>query len=385
MMQTLRIDKLRALLESAMQDDLDDCRIGGASVIVAQEGQPVFTGRYGKSNTDTGDVMAPRTIFRLASMTKPVTAAAVLLQIQRGKLDLNDEVSRYIPSFASMMVGREERGLVVPDHPASEPIRLLHLLTHTSGILAADFVGTHQDIPPQAMQSLQSVVNYYGEHILLTNSPMELALYSPCAAFDVAARLVELSADMPYADFLRENLFEPLEMPDATFAPTDAQWARMAAMHNRTEEGRNAVVDMGPHTFANFPLSYTCGGASLCASIEDYAHFAEMLLCEGSFRGRTVLRPEMVAMMRAPRIPESVCGIGGGETWGLGVRVITGSPALPRGSFGWSGAYGTHFWVDPTNRLYAVYAKNSCYDGGSGAQTARRFEQCVMNALDVPL
>jgi len=381
-MKTLQPNRLIENLDRSIGRDMEEHIVGGASVCVTQNNRTVYSRCYGESNTDTHAPLRSDSLFRLASMTKPVTAAAALVQIQRGKLQLDDPVSRYIPSFKNKYVGRLENGRVVADHPAAEEIRLVHLLTHTSGLLSADpDVGLRQPIPAEAYQTLETIVNYYGEHIFLSTSPMELALYSATAAFDVAARLVEITSDMPYEDFLRANLFAPLEMPDTTFAPSDEQWERMVGMHVRTEEGNAVDNRIDRHTFEGFPLTYCCGGASLASTITDYSHFASMLLNEGSWNGRQILSPEMIALMRHPRIPQTVAGIGGGETWGLGVRVITGSPALPRGSFGWSGAYGTHFWVDPENRITAIYMKNSRFDGGSGAQTARRFEQAVMDAL----
>ena len=168
-------------------------------------------------------------------------------------------------------------------------------------------------------------------------------------------------------------------MPDTTFFPSDDQWARMTAMHNRVDE-QNQVIPMEKLTFGDFPLTYTCGGASLTSSLTDYAHFAEMLLHDGQYGGRQILTPESLAAMQLPRIPETVPGVSTTETWGLGVRVIKNHAVLPRGCFGWSGAYGTHFFVDPENRLYAIYMKNSYYDGGAGAKTANEFEEDVESA-----
>lgn len=378
-MKKLNLQALQTNLDHRMQQNLDECKISGASVYVHQDGQPDFIRCYGKTNTDTGEAMPLNAIFRLASMTKPITAAAVLLQVQRGLLDLDAPVETYLPAFANMMVGREQDDKVVPDHRLKEPIRVFHLLTHTSGVIAADFVGLHQSIPRECMSSLAGVVDYIGTHILLSNDPMDNAMYSPCSAFDVAARLVEITSGFPYAVFLRRNLFDPLDMPDTTFFPSDEQWGRMTAMHNRVD-GQNQVLPMDKITFGDFPLTYTCGGASLTSTLTDYAHFAEMLLHDGVYNGRQILTSESVAAMRLPRIPETVPGISAMVTWGLGVRVLKNHPVLPRGTFGWSGAYGTHFFVDPENKLFAVYMKNSGYDGGAGAQTANEFEEDVENA-----
>lgn len=384
-MKYLNYEAAEKNINETMAADLASAVIGGAAVAVCQEREDgkktVFTACYGKRNTVTDEDMTPDTLFRLASMTKPITAAAILLQIQRGKLRLNSPVSDFLPAFGEMSVGRLEGKTVVPDHKLRSPLTVLHLLTHTNGLLTGDPICTSQPpVPPEVRKDLATAVDYFGTHELLACEPMGKAAYSSTAAFDVAARIVEITSGLSFAEFLRENLFVPLDMPDTSFSPTEEAWARMTAMHDR-RDGKNAVADMGDHTFSDFPLSYTSGGASLTSTLTDYTHFAEMLLHEGSFRGREILKPEMISLMRTPWVPQDLPGNARTETWGLGVRVITNDPVLPRGAFGWSGAYGTHFWIDPVNRLYAVYLKNSWYDGGSGAKTARVFEQCVMNAL----
>lgn len=372
---------LDTLLSDSIGKDIANNIVDDVSVAVTQRGNGALRRFYSKEKRVSDEKSDDELIYRLASMTKPVTAAAALIQIDRGLLKLDDPVSKYIPSFSDMAVGRVENGKVVSDHRASGQISLLHLLTHTSGLLSADPVGLLQQPKLSQNMTLADVVDYYGNEVFLSDSPMERALYSPCAGMDVAARLVEITSGMSYADFLRLNIFEPLEMSDAVFNPDGGQWKRFCPMHNY-KDGQSEIVDMGLHTFSDFPLSYTCGGGSLASTLGDYINFAQMLLNEGVYKGRVILSREAVETMRRPFIPESVPGIGKGETWGLGVRVIKHDTFLESGCFGWSGAYGTHFWVDPLNQITAVYMKNSFYDGGSGAMTARRFEKCVAGSCE---
>ena len=132
--------------------------------------------------------------------------------------------------------------------------------------------------------------------------------------------------------------------------------------------------------FENVPTTHSLGGAGFVSSLKDYAAFAGMLLNKGKINENRVITEKAVALLSSPQVPESI--MPGNWRWGLGMRVITGEnyKYLPVGAFGWSGAYGTHFWVDPVNNIAAVYMKNSKYDGGSGAVTAYNFEKDDFNS-----
>ena len=153
----------------------------------------------------------------------------------------------------------------------------------------------------------------------------------------------------------------------------------MGPMHDYIR-GKAGIAAMPPGCiFSDFPVTYTCGGAGLASTIEDYMHFAQMLAQRGCFGGKQLLREESVCEMVKGQMPG-----GGAEMWGYGVRVVTkgADSYLSEGAFGWSGAYGTHFWVDPMYGLVALYFKNSLYDGGSQASTARDYEKDVYSSLE---
>ena len=152
---------------------------------------------------------------------------------------------------------------------------------------------------------------------------------------------------------------------------------RLVAMHQRAD-GENVEEPMADNCiFEQVPMTHFLGGAGLVSTLHDYCHFAELLLSEGTFRGRTILSRETFRLLCTPQVSKEI--MGGNERWGLGVRVITEEayPHLPKGAFGWSGAYGSHFWIDPQNQLYAVFMKNSRVDGGSANESARKFEEAV--------
>ena len=170
-------------------------------------------------------------------------------------------------------------------------------------------------------------------------------------------------------------------MKDTTFIPTDEQWTRVVDMHQQVN-GENAVVPMPEGCiFGNVPVTHYLGGAGLVSTLQDYANFAKMLLNDGQGENGKVISKTSVKLLSSPQISTDV--MPGNARWGLGVRVITEDnyPFLPVGSFGWSGAYGSHFWIDPVNNVFAVYMKNSFVDGGASNESANKFEKAVYTAL----
>lgn len=411
-MRRLDADKLRQRIEDRVAADLAAERVSGVVILVRQEGELLYQGIFGRKrpgrkqpdqkrpgqnlperNTPDGkhsgdeqpgweEPLAPDALFRMASMTKPITAAAVLLQAARGLLSLDNPVERYLPAYRNLAVGRlDEKGVPVFLRKAGTKLTLRHLLTHTGGVgCGALGEAQYRLMDKKARQTLAGVVDYHAKSYLAFE-PFTAEAYSPVVGFDILARIVELTSGTAYDAFLRKELFEPLGMTDTTFSPTPAEWKRMIVMHDRVD-GKSVEGKMVPHAvFADFPTTYFCGGAGLASTAADYSAFAEMLLNEGRVGRARLLPAALVREMARPQLPASL--MGPSEVWGLGVRVIAHESyrRLPVGAFGWSGAYGTHFWVDPVNRITAVYLKNSLYDGGSGARTAALFEQDVTGAL----
>ncbi len=379
-MSQINKEVLAKNLESRISKDVESGRVGGASVIVKQDGELVYKNCFGFKRIEKKEALTEDSVFRLASMTKPITAVAVLIQAERGKLSADMPVSKIIPGFAHMNVAEQDGGYKIKEE-AKKQITVEDLLSHKSGLGCME-AGEYQlgKMTLSDKKSLKTVVNFY-ENMALDFQPGEMERYSPVAAFDVLARLVELTSDMEFAEFTKKYIFDPMEMPDTTFTPNDNQWKRVVDMHN-FKDGKSINTHMQKGIiFTDFPPSYTCGGAGCVSTLNDYSKFAEMLLNEGTYAGKRIVSEEAVKQMQIPRLP--VAADTRWETWGLGVRVNKNGfyKEIPEGAYGWSGAYGTHFWVDPLNKITAVYMKNSLYDGGSGAQTARHFEYDVDNAL----
>ena len=365
--------------------DIEQGRIACADILVARHGMIVYYKQHGFADREAGRALEPHMLFRLASMTKPVIAAAVLMQQERGKLSVDDPLYRYIPEFEKMSVAEytRETGLT-GTHPAARPILLRDLLTHSSGLGSGEYAASQADqYDPRRASSLAEGPKHFAE-TLLEFDPGTATSYSGFMAFDTLARVVELTSGRPIYDFLSENIFRPLGMEDTGFAPTPAQQARMVKTYASTENGI-VPVDEKDNMFASGFLKYHSGGGGLFGCVSDYYRFAQMLLNGGEYGGVRVLREETVRAMASEQVSHTLRGVDESWTWGFGVRTILrdqGSQRpLPTGAFGWSGALGTHFWMDPKNDLTVVYMSNMSTAGGSGAVTAREIERDVYAAL----
>ena len=353
--------------------------LNGASCCVTIGGKTAYQGIFGSANLERGEKLKKDTLFRLASMTKPVTAVAVMMMVERGKIDLDAPVSDVLPEFAGQKLldgSAPSRGITARD-----------LLTHSSGLCqdetAEGVAEVFRSLAPDRVTLEDMVRGYAG--LPLAFEPRSRTGYSALAGFDVLARMVEVQANMRFEDFVRLALFEPLKMNDTTWYPADRQWEKVVTPY-AAENGALTPVDMGRRNFDAFPSSYSSGAAGLMGTLSDYSRFAQLLLNEGELDGARILEAETVRQMRTPQLSAgSTEGVGAMETWGLCMRVITAdqseSQPMTRGCFGWSGAYGTHFWVDPERKLTAVYMSNLTTAGGSGAETAREFERDVYAAL----
>ena len=388
-MKRLNQAKLTKLLHNRLADDMADGRIGGTGLCVMQDGKEIFKAYNGKwsyaQDIPLTDENGDSTIFRLASMTKPITAIATLIQVSRGKFTLDTPITEFLPAYGNMWVGALEDGKVVAKEPAKRILTPRMLLSHQNGLHAGE-LGNLQGLGSlEDMQDLTHLVDYCAT-LKLDFQPTEAQMYSPTAAFDVCARLVELTSGMPYNEFVTKEIFEPLGMKDTTFTPTEEQWSHFIRMHNRIETDGAGVSEDAPtqpgSIFENFPITWFSGGAGLCSTLPDYVAFAEMLVNEGRLpNGNQLVPAELIREMATPWVSFEV--MPAWERWGLGVRVITDERHwLPVTTFGWSGAYGSHFWVDPVNKITAVYMKNSRYDGGAGSQTSIHFEQDVYACLE---
>jgi CubicO group peptidase (beta-lactamase class C family) len=378
-MNRIEIGKLQENIDLRIQNDIASGRLSASGVFVFQDGQTLLEKYYGFENTEKKKPLNEKSIFRLASMTKPVTAVAVLREIEKGRLNLFDPVEKFLPAYSDMDIAEVRDGSVKIVRKAVNKVRILNLLTHTSGI-GSGTVGelTGQQMTEEDNIDLTSAVKFYANQPLAFE-PYTESQYSPIAAFDILAHIVELVSGKSFEQYLKDEIFNPLGMTDTTFQPDEEQKSRIVEMYS-FDNGIPGIRMMKENCiFENIPVTHFSGGAGLVSTVKDYSRFARMLLQGGIFEGQRILEEKTVAAFSIPHIPEVFVS----ERWTLGMRVITNKnyKRLPVSSFGWSGAYGTHFWVDPVNRLTAIYMKNSAYDGGSGALTAAHMEEDVARSF----
>lgn len=372
----------KALLEKNIEKiaeyDIRENKVFGSAYCVIQDGNVVYKNCFGNTSPENNNPVTEATLFRLASMTKPITTVAVLIMVERGMLSLSDPVTRFIPNFSDIHIKQMNADGILSDLGlAKNEITVLNLLNHTSGI-GSDSAKTAL-MTADDKRTVDSSIEYY----LKTGLDFEVGSkqqYSGTGAFDVLVKIIETVTQKDYLEFLKENIFIPCGMTDTTFILTSEQYSRLIPMHDR-KDGKNTVGKTESNCiFSNFPTTHYLGGAGLVSTLSDYSKFAAMLLNGGIGEHGRVLSQKTLSLMSTPTVSKDI--MSGNERWGLGVRVITEPQyeVLPVGSFGWSGAYGAHFWIDPKNRVAAVFMKNSFVDGGSGNESARNFERAVYNS-----
>lgn len=381
-MGRLDLEQLACSLASRLRTDISENKLYGAALYVHRVGQESCQVTMGVSDPFKGTPVSESTVFRIASMTKPITAVATMILVERGKLQLDDPVSRYFPQFKHMHLAEVDgNGLLHTGPLVEKEITLRHILSHTSGI-GSGTIGALQikNMSEERKRTLSDTISYFSEQGL-SFSPYTKQEYSGFPAYDVLTGVVEKAADLDFSEFLLKEIFHPCDMIDTTFSPTKAQWERLALMHDRVN-GKNATgKTFDGCVFEDIPCSHSLGGAGLVSTLTDYSHFAMMLLQKGQYQNNRILKPDSIEQIATSQVPASIQP--GYYRWGLGVRVIVDDryPYLPVGSYGWSGAYGPHFWIDPVNQIAAVYMKNSKYDPGAGSVTGYNFEKDVYAAL----
>ena len=386
-MRRLNIEKLQKNLIKRNENDVARGTITCSQIIVNQCGERVYQAEFG-TNGVGGAPLAHNATFRIASMTKPVTAFAVLLEVERGRLDLQAPITDYVQGYKNLPIARLVDGELQTTGINKTLIRVFHLLSHTSGIEMGDIIeAVTAKMEESQRRTLQDVVAHFADKPVFFETGTSQS-YGPHVALDIAARIVEIVSGKDFNSYVKENIADVIGMQDTTFMPTEEQWSRMVKMHRLDENGKaiDAPEDH-THIYGSHPLTYFSGGAGLMSTAEDYSLFAETLLNGGvAPNGRRVIGEEFLRQMYTPYCPLEFMDSGSqsvGVTWGLGVRLFTqDSGNLPKGSFGWSGAYGSHFWVDPVNKITAIYMKNSQSNIGDGAKTIENFETDIMDSLE---
>jgi len=357
------------LVDRLLEDVVERGEFAGASMVVARHGKLVYQKSVGERDLAAGKPMTEDTIVRIYSMSKPITGVAMMILFEEGKWQLDDPVSKYIPEFADMKVyaGENEDGsmkLVEPDHPMT----MRELMSHSGGLTYGVFGSTpvdkmYQEDNPLAADDLQGMIDRLAEIPLLAQ-PGDQWIYS--VSVDVQGYLVEKLSGQSFPDFLEERIFEPLGMDDTAFYVAAGAQDRFSRLYRLAEEGGGLVEvggqDFGAGDYASMP-GLPSGGAGLTSTIGDYLRFSQMMLNGGELDGKRILSPASVNMMRQNHLPEDIkaapgIGLGEGVGFGLDFAVVT-DPVKAGGLYGkgtyyWSGAAGTWFWIDPVYDIVVV-------------------------------
>ncbi|KGB58352.1 serine hydrolase domain-containing protein [Sphingopyxis sp. LC363] len=374
--ESVKIDKAR--IDAALAAMVADGRAAGTSALIWQDGREVYFGTAGMADRAAKRPMRRDTIAQIYSMTKPVTGVALMQLWEAGKFRLDDPLVNYLPEYAAMRVYAGKDAAGQPRYvPAERPISVRDILRHTAGFAygAGPTPAHHAYV---AAEPLALTISLAEASKRLANVPM---LYQPgtqweySIAVDVQAALVEKLSGQPFAEYVRTHIFEPLGMTETAWRQPDAWLPRFAAM-NVKKDGKLVQQPAAEAQTLNFKdHALTPGGFGLASTLDDYSRFARMLLNGGTLDGARILKPSTVKLMATdqldPAITERAWLPGKGAVgFGFDFAVRKSPPQTAGenrgavGEFFWDGMASTLFWVDPANKLTAVFFVQTIpYDG----------------------
>jgi CubicO group peptidase (beta-lactamase class C family) len=343
--------------------------IAGVVTLVADHDKTVYFSCVGMADLATKTPMRPDTVFWIASMTKPVTATAVMMMQEEGKLSVDDPVSKYLPEFRDLKdaAGRET------------VITIAQCLTHTSGL---------SELPQEETAEIATLADLMP---LIVGKPVKFppgSKWEYCqTSINTAARIVEVVSGKSFPEFLDERIFGPLGMKDTTFYPTESIIGRLASAYRKTAGG---LEKTGISFLGGKPLTdrnrYPRANGGLFSTAGDYLRFCRMILNGGELEGRRFLKPESVKLMTAVHSGELETGFTPGNGWGLG-WCVTREPqgvtaTLSPGTCGHGGLFGTQAWIDPVKkRIHILMVQRADFANGDASDVRRGFHETAAAAL----
>jgi len=364
-----RLDRLHAV----MQQKVDQKQLAGIVTLLARHGKVVEERTYGKKDIASGAPMTKDTIFRIFSMTKPVTGVAMMILYEEGKWQPSDPISKYIPEFAQLKVfkGVDQGGKILVEDPAHPPT-MRELMTHTAGFTYGIFGNSpvdkmYVDQRVWQSQSLKDMIDKLAK-IPLLYQPGTRWVYS--ASMDIQGYIVEKLSGQSLPDFIQQRILGPLGMKDTGFFVPKEKRNRFATLYAADQKGEliaSAAEGNAPVTNYAAQPSMPSGGGGMVSTAEDYLRFAQMLLNQGELDGARILAPATVQLMTSNHLaPSLMTGefsagpekIRPGMGWGYDCAVFSdpqqAEEVVGKGTFFWWGAADTWFWVDPANDLIFV-------------------------------
>jgi CubicO group peptidase (beta-lactamase class C family) len=347
-----------AAIDNFMEHQVAEQKLAGGIVMVSHAGKIGFFRAYGLRDREAGKPMTQDTIFRIYSMSKAIATAGALNLYDAGKLGLDDPVSKYIPSFANLKV-TTTNGLRAPARPVTIRDLMLHISGLTDGTGPERLKEVCARLKPRDSTNLEEMAEKLS-HIPLAFDPGTDWFYG--MGIDVLGRVIEVVSGKSLDEFLRQTIFEPLEMPDTGFSVPPEKVERFAANYGRTNGFK--VIDAPANSKFAKRVTYFSGGGGLVGTARDYMRFLTMIERGGELDGHRILRAETVKLMSTNMLPEKAFPIYFGKDkrfgtgFGLGFSVCTEVTSWDRaahiGEFGWDGAASTHYWLSPADQLIVV-------------------------------
>ena len=362
-----------------MQHFVDEHTIAGAVTLVADLDKTLSLEAIGSANLEEKKEMLTDNLFWIASMTKPMTAMAVMMLVEEGKLIIEDPVEKYLPEFRGQML---EKNKNIPLEKPARPVTIKDLLTHTSGLISKS--------PLQQTQTdtltLKEAVNSYATSPLQFEPGSRWSYCNP--GINTLGRLVEVLGGKPYAEFMQERLFTPLLMKDTTFWPTEEQAARIAKSYKLKAD--KSALEETPIAHLSRPLTnikrmpMPAGG--LFSTASDLVKVYQMIINGGTLNGHRYLKEETLKKMTTNQLGDMRVSFTEGMNMGLGFHIVKTpqgvTEALSLGSFGHGGAYGTQAWMDPQRKLIMVLLIQRADIGNSDGSALRgEFQKAAVAAF----
>lgn len=386
-----RLQRIDRVVEQAIADG----EIPGAVAMILKDGEVAYHKAFGYADMDAADPMQTDTIFRIASMTKAIVSVGVMQLYEQGHFLLNDPVSAYLPEFGHMRVAARigDDGHVATSTPARHEIRIVDLLTHTSGI-SYPFIPSRVQKTYVAAGVIDGVTatdaTLAEKMAILARQPL---LTEPRTTFtyglstDVLGYLIEVVSGMPLDEYIAQNISGPLGMSDTYFYLPPDKAARLATLYAEVDgrlvesDGSEADIKLDDPLYpARGAKSYFSGGAGMSSTAHDYARFCQMLLNDGVLDGARILGRKSVELMHTPRVELDAERA---VNFGLGFRVLKDIGRVAElgsnGTYAWGGAFFTSYWIDPEEQLVAVFMSQV---RPSTADVAVRFNTLVYQALE---
>ena len=344
--------KKLASIDRKLTKLVSDGKVFGCSALIYRKGEEIYFGKWGYQNQRRQIPLDRDTIFRIYSMSKPITSIAAMQLAEQGKLDIDAPVTQYLPEFANLKVLERRNGQSVEVEPKRK-MTTRDLLRHTSGLTYGFFGNTPVDQKYRRAGVLVTDLTLRSTVSKLASIPL---LHHPATKFhysastDVLGRVIEVASEKTFNDYLKANVFQPMDMNDTFFSVPTAKQDRFSQLYKPDSGGK--LIPASPLSsirFVNEANEFYSGGGGLCSTVDDYLTFCKMLLEKGKGGNQQIVKPETLEEMFKNQLGKIENSPGRQFKFGLGFRVF------PQGDYGWGGAAGTRFWVHPKKDMAIIF------------------------------